>query len=72
MDKNATAEDAKIIMQLYDLRREAEMRKARAWYASWWPTGADDILQVLNGFGTQENAFHEKAGRSQVDLVLVS
>jgi hypothetical protein len=29
MPKKATAEDAQIIMQLYDLRREAEMRKAR-------------------------------------------
>jgi hypothetical protein len=30
MPKRATAEDAKIIMRLYDLRREPEMRKARA------------------------------------------
>jgi len=57
MPKKPTAEDAQIIMRLYDLRREAEMRKARQWYAGWWPASADDILQVLNGFGTQENAW---------------
>ena len=44
-------------MRLYDLRREAEMRKARAWYAGWWPTSADDILHMLSAFGTLENAW---------------
>jgi hypothetical protein len=57
MPKKATAEDAQIIMRLYDLRREAEMRKARHWYAGWWPASAGDVLQVLNGYGTQENAW---------------
>jgi len=57
MSKKPTAEDAQIIMRLYDLRRETEMRKARHWYAGWWPARADDILQVLNDFGTQENAW---------------
>ena len=57
MPKKATAEDAKIIMHLYDLRREAEMRKARHWYGGWWPANADDIMQVINAFGTQENAW---------------
>lgn len=57
MPKKATAEDAKIVMRLYDLRREAEMRKARQWYAGWWPRGADDVLKVLQGGGTQENAW---------------
>jgi len=44
-------------MHLYDLRREAEMRKARHWYGGWWPANADDIMQVINAFGTQENAW---------------
>ena len=57
MPRKATAEDAQIIMQLYDLRREPEMRKARHWYAGWWPASADEILQVINGSGTQENAW---------------
>ncbi len=57
MPKKPTAEDAQIIMKLYDLRREAEMRKARHWFGGWWPASADDILAIINGFGTQENAW---------------
>ena len=57
MPKKATAEDAQIIMRLYDLRREAEMRKARHWYGGWWPASADEIVQVAKAFGTQENAW---------------
>ena len=57
MPKKATAEDAKIMMRLYDLRREPEMRKARAWYAGWWPRSADDVLKVMQAAGTQENAW---------------
>ena len=31
MAKRATSEDAALILKLYDLRREPEMRKARNW-----------------------------------------
>ena len=44
-------------MRLYDLRRESEMRKARSWFAGWWPAGADDVIQIIQGGGTQENAW---------------
>jgi len=57
MPKKPTTEDAQIIMKLYDLRREPEMRKARAWFAGWWPNSADEILKVVQGGGTQENAW---------------
>ena len=57
MPKKPTAEDAQVIMRLYDLRREPEMRKARAWYANWWPASVDEVMTVLNAFGTQENAW---------------
>jgi len=57
MPKKATAEDAQIIMRLYDLRREPEMRKARAWYAGWWPRSVEDVMQVIGAAGTQENAW---------------
>jgi len=57
MPKKPTAEDAKIIMRLYDLRREAEMRKARAWFASFVPRSAEDVIQVINGAPPQENAW---------------
>src|ERR1700681_2598732 len=57
MPKKPAAEDAKIIMRLYDLRREPEMRKARAWFASFVPRSADDVIQVINGVPPQENAW---------------
>jgi len=50
-------------MQLYDLRREAEMRKARHWYTTeFWPQNADDILKVANSFPSQENAWMRQVG----------
>jgi hypothetical protein len=58
MPKNPTAADAQVILQLYDLRREAEMRKARSWwFASFWPQSADDFMKVMNAVGTTENAW---------------
>ncbi len=57
MPKKPTPEDAQIIMRLYDLRREAEMRKARSWFAGFWPCSADDVVQVLNAANPQENAW---------------
>ncbi len=56
MPKKPTAADAQLIMQLYDLRREPEMRKARAWWFNeFWPQSADDFLKVAFAMGTQEN-----------------
>ena len=57
MPKKPTAEDAQIIMRLYDLRREPEMRKARGWFAGFVPRNADDVLQVINAVNPQENAW---------------
>jgi hypothetical protein len=55
--KKPTAEDAKIIMRLYDLRREPEMRKARSWFAGFVPRNADELIQLINGVNPQENAW---------------
>lgn len=56
MAKKATAADAQLIMQLYDLRREAEMRKARSWwFTTFWPRTADDFMKVAFSMGSQEN-----------------
>ena len=50
-------------MQLYDLRREAELRKARNWYmADFWPQNADDVIKVVNAFPSQENAWMRQVG----------
>jgi hypothetical protein len=54
--KKATSTDAQLILQLYDLRREAEMRKARSWwFTQFWPKSADDFLKVALTPGSQEN-----------------
>lgn len=46
-NKPATPEDAQVILRLYELRREDEMRKARAWYASeFLPDSFDDIKAI--------------------------
>jgi hypothetical protein len=45
----ATPADAEIILRLYELRTEAEMRKARAWMTGeFWPASADDYFGVAN------------------------
>jgi hypothetical protein len=56
MAKNPGTKEAQLILQLYDLRREAEMRKARHWWmADFWPHTADDFIKVGYAMGTQEN-----------------
>ena len=58
MAKKATARDAELVLKLYDLRREAEMRKARSWFAAeFWPQNADQFIKVANSFPSQENAW---------------
>jgi len=62
MSKKATVADAQLIAQLYDLRRDAEMRKARNWWAQFDPQNADDFLKVAWALGTQENAWLRQVG----------
>jgi hypothetical protein len=57
-----TTADAELIVKLYDLRREAELRKARNWWLGFWPESADDILKITSALGTQENAWLRQAG----------
>jgi hypothetical protein len=57
----ATAADAELVLRLYELRREAEMRKARIWWASsFWPQTADDIMKVASNFEAQQNAWYRQ------------
>ena len=63
MPKKPTAADAELILKLYDLRREAEMRKARNWWLTeFWPQSADDIIKIAMSLGTQENAWLRQVG----------
>jgi len=63
MAKKATAHDAQLILKLYELRRESEMRKARSWFVTeFWPMNADDFLKVANAFPSQENNWIRQVG----------
>jgi hypothetical protein len=63
MPKKATTAEAQLVIELYDLRREAEMRKARTWWATqFWPQSVDDIMKVAQAFGSQENAWFRQVG----------
>jgi hypothetical protein len=56
MSKKPTAADAELILKLYDLRREAEIRKARNWWlVNFWPESAEDFMKIGGAMGTQEN-----------------
>ena len=56
MAKKPTVADAQLILQLYDLRREAEIRKARNWWgAEFFPESAEDLQRVSGAMGSQEN-----------------
>jgi hypothetical protein len=56
MPKKTSTSEARLILELYDLRREPEMRKARQWWAgTFWPHSADDFLKVAWATGTPEN-----------------
>src|SRR5258708_18051843 len=64
MPKKPTTADAHLILELYDLRREAEMRKACKWWAGeFFPQTADDLMAVAFAMGSQENHwFRQVAG----------
>ena len=56
MAKKPTVEEARLILELYNLRREPEMRKARQWWmAQFWPKDADDFVKLGMTMGTDEN-----------------
>jgi hypothetical protein len=56
--RGATAADAQIILQLYDLRRDTEMRKARHFIsAEFWPESAEDTLRIARAYPSTENTW---------------
>ncbi|HYX69496.1 MAG TPA: hypothetical protein VE825_10215 [Terriglobales bacterium] len=61
MPNDPTPTDAEIVMKLYDLRREGEMRKARNWVlGEFWPDSVDDIRRILLAFPSQENNWYRQ------------
>jgi hypothetical protein len=62
MPKKATAADAELILKLYELRREPEMRKSRNWWMNeFWPQSADDFIKLAISFPSQENQWMRQA-----------
>jgi hypothetical protein len=61
--KKPTVDEARLILELYDLRREPELRKARQWWLiTFWPKDADDFMKVVMDFGSQENNWLRQVG----------
>ena len=42
-------QSADLLLRLYELRREAKMREARAWFIGFSPDTVDDLLATLRG-----------------------
>jgi hypothetical protein len=54
----ARAEDAQVILQMYDLRREPVMRAARKYVVlEFWPQNYEEFKAVVTGYGTEQNAW---------------
>lgn len=56
MDRTATPEDAKLILQLYEMRREPRMREARNWFARDFRAKTVEEFQALCPMGSDANA----------------
>ena len=58
MPNPATPKDAEFILQLYDLRREAEMRKARSFIGGeFWPESIADLEKLMADMRSPQNAW---------------
>ncbi len=56
MAKKPTSKDAELILKLYELRQEPELRRARSWFlATFWPETAADYQKIEMSVGSQEN-----------------
>ncbi len=58
MAKKPTANDAQLIMQLYELRTDPVMRAARKFVVGeFWPQSYDEFKNLMTSFGTEQNAW---------------
>ena len=52
------AEDAQVLLKIYDLRREPVMRAARKYVVSeLWPQNYSEFKAIVTGYGTEPNAW---------------
>ena len=57
MESKPTHEQAKLQLELYDLRREAKMREARDWYfKNYWVDSFEDSMKLATP-GTPQGAY---------------
>jgi hypothetical protein len=60
--RQPTADDAMVILKLYELRQEERLRQARHWVLfTFQPTNAEEFFAVAQTSGSQENAFFRQA-----------
>jgi hypothetical protein len=52
-----TKQDADLLLRLYEIRREPEMRRARAWFMREFPAGPWSSLKAGWGSGAEEDRF---------------
>jgi hypothetical protein len=58
---NATTADAELILELYKLRTEETMRRARKYVTfEFAPRDIDELRKVAGGIGTDENAYYRQ------------
>jgi hypothetical protein len=72
MPRKPTATDAQLVLQLYDLRREAELRKARNWWVVTFPAGAGPRIGWRELAATQRPAPVSPGLFSNVEKVIMS
>lgn len=60
--RTATAADAELILKLYDLRREPELRKARNFVIfQCWPASFEEVKALLMDRGSDNNRYWRQA-----------
>jgi len=63
MSTKPTATDAELLLKLYDLRRETEIRKARDWWLTqFWPESPEDVMKIAQALGSKENNYLRQVG----------
>ena len=56
MTHHASPADAQIMLQLFELKREPELKKARNFCVlEFWPRSAEDVLRAIPSFATPES-----------------
>jgi len=68
----ATPADGQLILQLYELRREPELRKARSWFAAFDPQSPEDIMKAVMAMNADSGRYYRMvAGYWEMAAALV-